>query len=47
MNRQFPVRKSKSEALQLHAEKKLQQKEIVLFPTCKLQIDEVSCAYFI
>ena len=47
MNRQFPVRKSKSEALQLYAEKKIKQRENVLFPTCKLQIDEVSCACFI
>ena len=27
MNRQFPVRKSKSEALQLYAEKKIKKKE--------------------
>ena len=47
LNRQFTVRKSKSEALQLYAEKKIKQRQNVLFPTCTLRIDEVSCAYFI
>jgi len=45
MERQFTLRKSKSEALQLYAEKKIKQRDNILFSTCKLQIHEISCAY--
>ena len=35
------VRKNKSEALQLYAEKMIKQRDNILFPKCKLQIHEV------
>jgi len=45
MERQLALRKSKSEAMQLYAEKKIKQRDNILFPRCKLQIHEISCAY--
>ena len=37
MNRRFPERKSRSEAIESYVEKKRRQKEGILFPPCRLQ----------
>ena len=48
MNRHFLVRKSKSEALQLYAEKKIKQRENVFFQhvSCRLMKSVVHISFY-